>query len=187
MAGRMRFVRSRSRRGGRRTPILRPVIAILALGLFGLGALKGCAPAAESVIDRAVGAAPAIWSATPASSGREVAGQARVRDGDTLVVSGVPVRLRGLHCPERGTADGERARREMVRLVASSPVSCALNGERTHDRQVGWCAVGGEDLGARLIRGGYCARCAAYDVEQRYVRIQQEAGPWMGGFPRYCH
>jgi endonuclease YncB( thermonuclease family) len=109
-----------------------------------------------------------------------------VRDGDTVVVAGVPVRLRGLHCDELGTPGGEQARQEMLRLVASASVSCILNGERTHDRHVGWCAVSGDDLGAQLIRGGYCARCATYDVEQRYVGVQQEAGPWRGGFPSYC-
>ena len=101
-------------------------------------------------------------------------------------VAGVPVRLRGLHCDELGTPGGERAGQEMQRLVASTPVSCTLNGERTHDRHVGWCSVHGQDLGALLIRGGVCGRCAAYDVEQRYVRVQHEAGPWPGGFPGYC-
>ena len=96
------------------------------------------------------------------------------------------MRLRGLHCDERGTAGGERARQEMVRLVADAPVYCALNGKRTHDRRVGWCSVHGEGLGARLIQGGVCARCAAYDTEERYARVQQTAGPWLGEIPGYC-
>jgi endonuclease YncB( thermonuclease family) len=180
--GNMRFNRPRRRR--RRLPIPQPLIAILAVGIVGFSSLEGWQPIAQS-FDRVV-ATSSPWSAPTTSAGNSISGHGRVRDGDTIVVSGVPVRLRGLHCPEMGTSDGERARREMVRLVDGAPVSCVLNGERTHDRQVGWCVVGGADLGAQLIRGGYCARCAGYDVEQRYVRTQEEAGPWRGGFPPYC-
>ena len=39
---------------------------------------------------------------------------------------------------------------------------------------------------AQLIRGGACARCAAYDAEQRYVGAELEARPWRGEFPGYC-
>jgi endonuclease YncB( thermonuclease family) len=92
----------------------------------------------------------------------------------------VPVRLRSLHCLEVNTSDGEQVRREMVRLVDGVTVSCFLNGERTHDRQLGWCSLNGEEFAALLIRGGLCARCEAYDVEQRYGWVQEAAGPCPG-------
>jgi endonuclease YncB( thermonuclease family) len=152
MAGRrVRFPPQRRRR---RPPVPRLLVAILALGILGLGGTEAWRPAAESVYGRLT--TRSHWSATTAGEPArgEVTGRAGVRDGDTIVVSGVPVRLRGLHCPELGTAAGDRARQEMARLIGGSPVSCVLTGERTYDRHVGWCAVHGRDLGAELIRGG---------------------------------
>ena len=108
-------------------------------------------PSAE--ITSVGGASFPSWTAgaalTPAASAGRETDQAQVRGGDTIVVAGVPVRLRGLHCPELGTPEGERAHREMVRLVSSSPAFSRLNGEQSYDRQVGWCSIGGEDLRAR--------------------------------------
>lgn len=118
--------------------------------------------------------------------GSRVTGPVRVRDGDTIVVGGVPVRLGGLHCPENGEAIGRQATARMRDLVALGPVSCTLSGERTHDRAVGRCAVGGRDLAAVLIGEGFCARCPRHDTEGRYTATQSRASPWLHGLPGYC-
>lgn len=115
-----------------------------------------------------------------------VAGTARVRDGDTIVVAGVPVRLNGLHCPERSDPGGAAATAAMRRLVAGAQVNCDLTGEQTYDREVGRCSVAGEDLGATLIRLGVCARCPRYDRLGRYVPAQRAAGDWDEPLPGYC-
>ena len=39
----------------------------------------------------------------------DLLGYVHVRGGDTLVVGGTPVRLKGLHCPEFGEAGGVQA------------------------------------------------------------------------------
>ena len=51
--------------------------------------------------------------------------QVHVRDGDTIVVNGTPIRLAGIDAPELGTQTGRDARRWMANY---------LNGEPTHDR-----------------------------------------------------
>lgn len=110
----------------------------------------------------------------------------KIRNGDTIEVSGVPIRLNGLHCPERDEAGGMPATHAVQRLLGSGEAVCELTGETTYDRQVGWCASDGVDLGESLIRDGYCARCPRYDPKERYLAAQAAAGAWPGSMPPYC-
>jgi endonuclease YncB( thermonuclease family) len=59
-----------------------------------------------------------------------VSGPARVIDGDTVVVAGTVVRLKGVDAPELGSVRGEIARGVMIALVTSE-LTCRLTGERT--------------------------------------------------------
>ncbi len=82
-----------------------------------------------------------------------------VRDGDTIEVAEVPVRLGSLDCAERDTPAGRIATAWMQQLVAGISLTCALNGRTSHDRQIGSCALpDGRDLAALMIREGYCRR-----------------------------
>ena len=97
----------------------------------------------------------------PAGPGaRTLAGAAsHVRDGDTIVVSGVPVRCAKLDCAELGTAAGERARQRMAVLVQGHPIQCELTGRRSYDRMIGECDLpDGRSLSSIMIREGYCRR-----------------------------
>ena len=109
-----------------------------------------------------------------------------VRDGDTIEVNGIAVRLRGVNCEEWGRPRGRQATEQMIQLTRGKHANCSLNGERTGDRVVGWCSVDGRDLGETLIRDAICSRCARYDPELRYVDAQRAAGAWTGAVPRYC-
>ena len=115
-----------------------------------------------------------------------VSGSAYVRDGDTIVVSGVPVRLQGLHCPESGEPGGADATAAMRQLTNGVTAQCTLTGQRTYDRIVGTCFASNQDLASALIRQGVCARCPRYDPEMRYASVQREAGPWRRSMPGYC-
>jgi endonuclease YncB( thermonuclease family) len=70
--------------------------------------------------------------------GATVSGPARVLDGDTVVVAGTTVRLKGVDAAELGTARGENARRVMLALVTRE-LTCRLTGEKTWGREVGYC------------------------------------------------
>src|SRR6187551_2445313 len=63
-----------------------------------------------------------------------IEGRAHVVDGDTVVVGGVRVRLKGVDASELGTLRGEAARREMERIVGKS-LACDLTGEKTWRRE----------------------------------------------------
>lgn len=86
----------------------------------------------------------------------------RVRDGDTIEVEGVPIRLARLDCAERGTAAGEAATRHLRALLEDARVTCSLTGEHSHDRQVGLCTLpDGRDLNTVMIGAGLCAAWGA--------------------------
>ena len=81
-----------------------------------------------------------------------------VQDGDTIKVTGVPIRFAGLDCAELGSLKGDRAKRRMMTLAAGRRVECRLTGERSHDRHVGSCTLKGKNLSRTMIREGYCRR-----------------------------
>ena len=82
-----------------------------------------------------------------------------VRDGDTIEVSGVPVRIANLDCAERGTSAGDHATALMRRMARGSTASCALEGRRSYDREVGVCSIPGiGDVGEAMISAGACER-----------------------------
>ena len=65
--------------------------------------------------------------------------QTHVRDGDTIEVEGVAVRLRSLDCAESGTLKGNQATLEMDRIVLGETISCEFNGRPSYDRLIGEC------------------------------------------------
>ena len=101
--------------------------------------------------------------ASPALADRTVEGRVTVvRDVDTIIVSGTPIRLNGVDGPETSTRYGREARAFMTRLVQGEMVVCSLNGDRTYDRWVGICYLDGEDIGAIAIGNGYALDCRRY-------------------------
>lgn len=99
-------------------------------------------------------------SSSPSPSGSMLIDRVtRVRDGDTIVVGLIPVRIANLDCAESGTAAGERATRRAKELVANQTLQCRLEGRRSYDREVGVCALAdGQDFGQVLISEGYCSQ-----------------------------
>ncbi|WP_299637988.1 thermonuclease family protein [uncultured Ruegeria sp.] len=102
------------------------------------------------------------------------AGSLQVRDADTIVVDGTPVRLNGVDAPELGTRSGQDAKRWMVNYLRGKNIECSLNGERTHDRWVGVCYADGQDIGAAVIAAGHALDCARYSGG-RYRHLETPA------------
>src|SRR4051812_41315298 len=123
----------------------------------------------------------AAWTwlplALPAAAGKRLAGRAHVLDGDTIAVSGIPVRLKGVAAPEvahfgePGEIGGEEAKRFMVGLVEGETVVCDLTQERTYGRRVGWCYHAGHDVAEALIRAGLARDCPRYS-SGRYAAVE---------------
>jgi micrococcal nuclease len=82
-----------------------------------------------------------------------------VRDVDTIVVDGIPVRLNGVDGPETSTRVGREARAFMAALVRGRVVTCRLTGRRNYDRFIGTCFLDGHDIGAIAIANGHALDC----------------------------
>jgi micrococcal nuclease len=82
-----------------------------------------------------------------------------VRDGDTIEVADVPVRLNGVAAPELNERFGRESKAFMAQLVSGKTVTCELNGEQNYDRMIGTCYLDGEDIGAAVISAGLARDC----------------------------
>ena len=90
-----------------------------------------------------------------------------VRDGDTIEVNNVPIRLSALDCPERGTRDGDYASL-IAKQFQGLQVTCELTGAKTYDRLVGYCEINGADFGRYMMENSSCKVWEKYDVWDRY-------------------
>jgi endonuclease YncB( thermonuclease family) len=138
--------------------LLAATTAALGAVVFDVGGAK-CFPARATI-----STTTASTTAMPT-----ISGSARVIDGDTVVVAGIHVRLKGVDAPELGTARGENARAVLIGIV-SSDLTCRLTGEKTSGREVGYCTTAnGTDINQAIIAQGAALACPRYDT--RYLKI----------------
>jgi micrococcal nuclease len=126
-----------------------------------------------------VSLAAALLSAQPGEAAQcphvSIAGIVRhVRDGDTIEVGRMPIRLQGLAAPEDDEPGGDRATTAMERLVLDREVRCELNGERTYDRCVAVCYLAGADIAAIMVRRGVARDCERFSGG-RYSAAERQA------------
>jgi micrococcal nuclease len=114
-----------------------------------------------------------------------------VRDGDTIVVGPMPIRLNGLAAPEWDEPGGDAAMDAMIELVGGRTLRCELNGGRTHDRCVGVCYLEGKDISAAMVAAGVARDCPRFSGG-RYQQVEAQAaaeGATVGRtyrLPGYC-
>jgi micrococcal nuclease len=116
------------------------------------------------------------WSAVAADCGRGtlVGAVTHVRDGDTIEVGGLAIRLQGLAAPEGDEPGGVEASKAMSSLVLGRELRCELDGERTHDRCVGVCYVDGADIAVTMVRQGLARDCHRFS-DGRYAQAERRA------------
>lgn len=90
-----------------------------------------------------------------------------VRDGDTIEVNGIAVRLSALDCPENDTRQGQAATK-LAKQFMGLRATCELTGARSYDRVVGYCSVGSSDFGSYMMQNSSCKVWPKYDVWNRY-------------------
>ncbi len=133
-------------------------------------------------------AGPALADAT---------GPVRVIDADTFEVAGVTVRLHGVDAPEAGQACadplgrswpcGEWATAEARARWEGRVAECRRVDTDRYGREVARCAVGGEDVGATLVREGIAVAYAEYSdayVAEERAAAARRLGLWEGAFQR---
>ena len=108
-------------------------------------------------------AAPSASSDQPVLTGKVT----HVRDGDTIEVDRIPIRLAALDCPERGTKGGNYAT-VIAKQFQGLQATCELTGAKTYDRLVGYCSINGTDFGRYMMQNSACKVWEKYDVWNRY-------------------
>lgn len=108
-----------------------------------------------------------------------------VRDGDTIEVGRIPIRLNGISAPEMHEPLGPTSKDFMVNLVLGQRVRCELNGEKTYDRWVGICYRDGQDIGQAVIKAGLALDCPRFS-NGRYAKYEVRETVTQIKLPEYC-
>ena len=130
----------------------------------------------------------------PALALADIAGPARVIDGDTLEINGERIRLHGIDAPEMRQScwrDGKvwrcggDAANALAGMIASRAVACRKLDRDSYGRMVSKCRVAGEDLGEWMVLNGWAVAYVYFSYE--YSRAEQRAksarrGIWASEF-----
>ena len=108
-----------------------------------------------------------------------------VRDGDTIEVGKIPIRLNGVSAPELKEPLGPQSKKFMRELVNGKSVRCELTGAKTYDRVVGTCYLGGKDIGISVIKTGLALDCPRYSGV-RYAEFELAEARERIKLPGYC-
>ena len=90
-----------------------------------------------------------------------------VRDGDTIIIGAIPIRLAALNCPEKDTNKGKYAT-EIAKQFLGEMANCDLTGAKTYDRFVGYCSINGNDFGQFMMQNSSCKVWKKFDVMKKY-------------------
>ncbi|MEM9097510.1 MAG: hypothetical protein AAGC79_03215 [Pseudomonadota bacterium] len=104
---------------------------------------------------------------------------AQIADRNVLIVDGALIQIKGLDCPARGTAAGNRAFMSMqIFLEQAKEVSCTVSDQLTSSNAdfLGTCFVKPAyetaakeiDIAHWATQGGFCGRCGRSDPESHY-------------------
>jgi len=123
-------------------------------------------------------------------SSRDLTGEARIADGDSLVIEGERLRLRGIDAPElnqtchRGKGDyacGREARAALAGLVAARRVVCRGWERDRYDRLLVHCRAGETDLNAAMVLAGWAVAYGDYVLQEKQAQTASR-GLWGGSF-----
>lgn len=132
---------------------------------------------------------------TSAATAADLAGPARVMDGDTLRIGDTKIRLWGIDAPERrqtcrgggGVYEcGRDATAVLADLTRDRPVECTIKAWDRYRRAVAVCRTTAGELNAAMVRRGWAVDYrqysrGAYRGEQAAAR-RERLGVWSGRF-----
>ncbi len=127
----------------------------------------------------------------------ELAGKAKVIDGDSLRLTGTEIRLYGIDAPEarqvctarNGSpySCGHEAARALRRLVAGGDIVCAVETLDRYGRSVSVCKAGRANLNLEMVKSGWAVAYRSHSLD--FTDAEDEArkarrGLWQGLFDR---
>lgn len=135
-----------------------------------------------------------LLGCSPASAQTTFSGMGHAKDGDSLIVGSVEVRLFGIDAPEwdqtckrngQNWACGQDAAEELSKLVTGRDVGCVAVNIDEHGRTVAQCTANGVDVNRTMVASGYATAYRHYSTA--YVSAEQSAkasglGIWAGTF-----
>ncbi|WP_299862199.1 thermonuclease family protein [uncultured Hoeflea sp.] len=120
----------------------------------------------------------------------EIAGPARVVDGDSLVIDERRLRLKGIDAPEldqRCRRDGfaygcgTEAASHLRGLIGGGQVQCLGEGVDRYGRDLVRCQANGVALNEAMVRSGHAVAFGDYQAEEELAR-NGRLGLWAGEF-----
>lgn len=165
----------------------------LVLALMVLAVVMILRPGADSAH---AGAEPARPEAAEVVRPGQLAGVARVIDGDTLDVGGARVRLHGVDAFERDQmCDGPRgpwacgaaATRALKDRAEGRRVVCVVRDTDRYGRKVSRCEQDGADVAEALVAEGLALAYRRYSrdyIDEELAAEAAGAGAWNGSFDR---
>lgn len=156
--------------------------------------VAGPSAPAVAALPRVVTPDPAPRLPPPRPLAGGLAGLAQVQDGDSLILAGQRLRLDAVDAPELGQwCDGPQGRwpcgraaaEALAGLLEGREIACRDHGTDRYGRTLAQCWLGGQDIGAWLVRQGWAV--AYVRVSDRYLPEEAEAraarrGLWAGRF-----
>jgi endonuclease YncB( thermonuclease family) len=121
---------------------------------------------------------------------QDIAGPARVIDGDSIAILGEELRLHGVDAPEyrqmcrRSGAEypcGRESARQLGLLLRGQVVTCRWSGRDRYGRALARCRAGETDINAAMVRLGHAVAYGAHDSEEAEARGARR-GLWAGEF-----
>ena len=109
---------------------------------------------------------------------RNIAGEARIVDGDTLELHGEKLRLQGIDAPEKAQtceADGravfcgQLAAEHLHDLIGSRALNCAVQGRDRYGRGLARCEADGRDIAEDMTKDGWAL------ADRRYGKGRYDA------------
>lgn len=119
-----------------------------------------------------------------------VAGSAAAIDGDTLVIEGRRLRLRGIDAPELDQscvrdgvayACGVEARAVLAEIVSLARLVCTTWGSDDYGRLLAACMAGDVAVNRAMVERGWAIADGAYQDAQAVAR-EERRGIWAGEF-----
>lgn len=121
-----------------------------------------------------------------------ITGAAHAIDGDSIVVNGEEMRIKGMDAPEyRQTCQeagqevpcGKRATAAMKRWLERGPVLCYGAERDRYNRRLVLCRVKGTDIGRDMVLQGLAVDYGLYPEEEKEA-ARAYRGMWAGTFER---
>jgi endonuclease YncB( thermonuclease family) len=123
---------------------------------------------------------------------RDVTGVAEAIDGDSLRISGVELRLKGIDAPElmqictvsgQEVPCGRESRLALRRLLSTGLATCIGSEHDRYGRLLVECRVRGIDVNAAMVRDGRAVSLRGYVSEEAEAKTAYR-GLWAGEFEK---